>query len=118
MLALCTAPTAITSALTRTASGTTTFSRCRNVPNGKQAHQHQTSQPRPCEALYIRGALILTKHYPKGLDGRMRDGDGQIRQKRNDTLVGTLRREYGPGFAEAYRSDTKLKTVLEDAGVS
>ena len=59
----------------------------------------------------------MTKHYPKGLDGRMRDGDGEIRKKRDDTLVRTLRQEYGPGFAEGYRSDTKLRTVLKDAGV-
>lgn len=60
----------------------------------------------------------MAKHYPKGLDGRMRDGDGEIRKKRNDTLVRTLRDEYGPRFAEGYRSDTKLKTVLKDAGVN
>ena len=60
----------------------------------------------------------MVRHYPKGLDGRMRDGDGQIRQKRNDTLVRTLRNEYGEGFASGYRSDTKLKTVLKDAGVN
>ena len=60
----------------------------------------------------------MTKHYPTGLDGRMRDGDGEIRKKRNDTLVCTLRDEYGPGFASGYRSDTKLKTVLKDAGVN
>ena len=60
----------------------------------------------------------MAKHYPKGLDGRMRDGDGEIRKKRNDTLVRTLREEYGPGFAPGYRSDAKLKTVLKDAGVN
>ena len=60
----------------------------------------------------------MAKHYPTGLDGRMRDGDGEIRKKRNDTLVRTLRQDYGPGFAEGYRSDTKLKTVLKDAGVN
>ena len=60
----------------------------------------------------------MTKHVPKGLDGRMRDGDGEIRKKRNDTLVRTLRDEYGPGFASGYRSDAKLKTVLKDAGVN
>jgi len=59
----------------------------------------------------------MTKHYPKGLDGRMRDSDGEIRKKRNDTLVRTLRDEIGPGFAPGYRSDTKLRTVLKDAGV-
>ena len=59
----------------------------------------------------------MTKHFPKGLDGRMRDGDGEIRKKRSDTLVRTLRNEYGQGFASGYRSDTKLRTVLKDAGV-
>jgi hypothetical protein len=29
----------------------------------------------------------------------------------------TLREEFGTGFAEGYRSDTKLRTVLKDAGV-
>lgn len=47
----------------------------------------------------------------------MRDGDGEIRKKRNDMLVRTLRQDYGPGFAPGYRSDTKLKTVLKNAGV-
>ena len=60
----------------------------------------------------------MTNHYPKGLDGRMRDGDGEIRKKRDDTLVRTLRSEYGPGFAPGYRSDTKLGTVLKDAGAN
>jgi hypothetical protein len=56
-------------------------------------------------------------HYPKGLDGRMRDRDGEIRQKRSDTLVGTLRKEYGNNFAQGYRSDAKLGTVLKREGV-
>ena len=60
----------------------------------------------------------MTKHYPKGLDGRMRDRDGEIHKKRSDTLVRTLRREYGDGFAEGYRSDTKLGTVLAREGVA
>ncbi|MEA2919063.1 MAG: hypothetical protein QOJ15_11144 [Bradyrhizobium sp.] len=59
----------------------------------------------------------MAKHYRKGLDGRMRDADGEIHKKRSDTLVRTLRNEYGEGFASGYRSDTKLKTVLKDAGV-
>lgn len=58
------------------------------------------------------------KHYPKGLDGRERDQNGQIREKRGDTLVGTLRQEYGSGFAKGYRSDTHLETVREDTGKS
>jgi hypothetical protein len=60
----------------------------------------------------------MTKHFPKGLDGRQRDRDGEIRQKRSDTLVRTLREEYGPGFAKGYRSDAKLGTVLADKGVA
>ena len=59
----------------------------------------------------------MTRHYPKGLDGRMRDEDGEIRRKRSDTLVRTLRREYGENFAQGYRSDAKLGTVLEREGV-
>jgi hypothetical protein len=58
------------------------------------------------------------KHYPKGLDGRERDQNGQIREKNGNTLVGTLRKEYGDKFAEGYRSDTKLETVREDTGKS
>jgi hypothetical protein len=59
----------------------------------------------------------MTKHYPKGLDGRQRDQDGQARHKRRDTLVGTLRETYGDKFAAGYRSDTKLGTVLKEKGV-
>jgi len=51
-------------------------------------------------------------HYPKGLDGRQRDQDGEIRQKRSDTLVGTLRKEYGDNFAKGYRKDAQLGTVM------
>jgi len=47
----------------------------------------------------------MAKHFPKGLDGRMRDRDGEIRQKRSDTKVETLCKEYGPDFAKGYRSD-------------
>ena len=49
-----------------------------------------------------------------GLDNRCRDEDGEIRKKRDDTLVRTLRKTYGEGFAEDFRSDTKLGTVLRE----
>jgi hypothetical protein len=59
----------------------------------------------------------MTKRYPKGLDGRQRDTHapkgGEIREKRGDTLVHTLRDEYGPNFAPGVRSDTKLSTLRE-----
>ena len=52
-------------------------------------------------------------HYPKGLDGRMRDHNGEIRKKRSDTKVETLREIYGANFAPGYRADAKLGTVLK-----
>jgi hypothetical protein len=58
----------------------------------------------------------MTKHYPTGLDGRMQDRNGEIRHKRRDTLVGTLRDTYGESFADGTRSDATLGTVLDRAG--
>ena len=52
----------------------------------------------------------------EGLDGRCRDEDGTIRRKRSDTLVGTLRNEYGEDFAPGFRSDAELGTVLRETG--
>ena len=54
---------------------------------------------------------------PRGLDGRTRGQNppkaGEIRQKRADTLVSTLRAEYGEHLAKGYRSDTKLGTLRD-----
>lgn len=61
---------------------------------------------------------MAKKHFPTGLDHRMRDHDGEIRKKRSDTLVGTLRETYGPEFAKGYRSDAKLGTVLDKESVA
>jgi len=44
--------------------------------------------------------------------------DGEIRQKRGDTLVGTLRKTYGEDFAAGVRSDTRLDTLREREGAS
>ena len=60
---------------------------------------------------------MATKHFPKGLDDRMRDQNGEIRQKRSDTKVETLRRTYGDDFAKGYRSDAQLGTVLKREGL-
>ena len=49
-----------------------------------------------------------------GLDDRCRDEDGEIRRKRGDTLVGTLRREYGDDFAKGFRSDVTLAALLRE----
>jgi len=51
-----------------------------------------------------------------GLDGRHRDGDGEIHAKRDDTLVRTLRKTYGDEFLSDFRSDAKLGTVLDKTG--
>jgi hypothetical protein len=48
-----------------------------------------------------------------GLDGRHRDINGRISQKHGNTKVETLRGIYGDGFAQDFRSDTKLSTVLD-----
>lgn len=49
-----------------------------------------------------------------GLDSRCRDHDGTIRQKRGDTLIGTLRRTYGADFAKGRRRDMRLDTFLDE----
>jgi hypothetical protein len=54
---------------------------------------------------------------PTGLDDRCRDRDGEIRRKRRDTHIGTLREMYGDDFAPDIRSDAKLGTLLEREGV-
>jgi len=53
-----------------------------------------------------------------GLDDRCRDANGRIREKRSDTLVETLREEYGNGFAHGFRSDATLGTVRDKTGKS
>ena len=58
----------------------------------------------------------MRKHCQTGLDDRCRDADGEIRRKRGDTRVGTLREEYGPTFAPGVRSDMRLDTLLEESG--
>jgi len=51
-----------------------------------------------------------------GLDHRCRDANGEIRQKRGDTLVKTLRKAYGHEFAYGIRSDARLDTLRERCG--
>ena len=48
-----------------------------------------------------------------GLDKRHRDRSGEISRKKSNTLVRTLRKEYGEDFAKGYRSDAKLGTILK-----
>jgi hypothetical protein len=53
-----------------------------------------------------------------GLDGRHRDKNGRIDEKRGDTLVRTLRQEYGADFLSDWRSDAKLSRVREETDMS
>jgi hypothetical protein len=55
-------------------------------------------------------------HAQPGLDDRHRDQDGRVEKKHGNTLVGTLRGTYGESFAEGFRTDAKLSTVLQRTG--
>jgi hypothetical protein len=61
---------------------------------------------------------MAKKHCDVGLDDRCRDLDGEIRHKRGDTLVRTLRKTYGPDFAPGVRGDMRLDTLREREGGS
>ena len=56
------------------------------------------------------------KNCQVGLDQRCRDMNGEIREKRGDTQVKTLRKIYGDDFASGVRSDTRLDTLRNRAG--
>jgi hypothetical protein len=47
-----------------------------------------------------------------GLDNRHRDKNGEISKKHGNTLVGTLRRHYGPAFAPGFGDAQRLSDVL------
>jgi hypothetical protein len=53
-----------------------------------------------------------------GLDSRCQDLDGEIRRKRGDPRVDTLRGSYGENFASGYRGDMKLENLLDLEGAS
>jgi hypothetical protein len=43
---------------------------------------------------------------------RHRDNNGEISRKHGNTLISTLRRTYGPGFAKGCDDNDKLSEVL------
>jgi len=47
-----------------------------------------------------------------GLDNRHRNHDGEISHKHGNTLIGTLRKVYGRGFAAGYPDTEKLSEIL------
>jgi hypothetical protein len=58
------------------------------------------------------------KHQPvEGMNtSRTRDDNGQLRQKRGDTLVGSLEREYHVDFG--VRGDMQLGTLRDRTGLT
>ena len=48
----------------------------------------------------------------KGLDNRHRNKDGEISSKHGNTLVRTLRKIYGQGFAAEYPETAQLSEVM------
>lgn len=50
------------------------------------------------------------------INSRSKSSEGKIRQKRGDTLVRTIEKQYKVDLG--YRSDTKLSTVLRKEGAS
>lgn len=50
------------------------------------------------------------------LDQRCRDLDGEIRRKRGDTKLKTLRQEYGKDFGGNFRGDMHLDKFLTMTG--
>jgi hypothetical protein len=60
---------------------------------------------------------VAKKHFAKGLDGRQRDKGGEIRHKRGDTMVKTLRKEYGAHILPGFGPNVRLAVVLKKKGV-
>ncbi len=46
------------------------------------------------------------------IDARHRDKNGEVSRKHGNTLIRTLRKTYGPGFAEGCAEDEKLSDAL------
>ena len=51
-----------------------------------------------------------------GLDNRHRDIGGQVREKKGDARIDSLREIYGDSFAPGMRGDAHLSTLLERTG--
>jgi hypothetical protein len=57
------------------------------------------------------------RHDAPGMKGpRSRNDDGELRQKRGDTRVGTVEEQYGVDFG--VRSDMKLETLRQRLGAT
>lgn len=58
-----------------------------------------------------RVPLFAKRTHSVGLDARHRDREGELRHKRGDTQMDTLRKTYGSDFAKGYRGNVKLREV-------
>jgi hypothetical protein len=65
-----------------------------------------------------KGRLVVSYGKPAtGMRGRRaRDEDGRLREKRGDTLIGTIEDEYGVDLG--VRSDMRLDTYRERTGLT
>jgi hypothetical protein len=54
----------------------------------------------------------MKRRCERGFDDRCRDRDGRIWQKNSSAELRSLRGIYGEGFAEGYRADMRLGTLL------
>ena len=84
---------------------------------GKYAGKVDTADIHRCGSTKpVESRTANVKNGNRGMDDRCRDIDGEIRHKRGDTLVGTLRKTYGPDFAPGVPSDTRLDKIRKRAG--
>jgi hypothetical protein len=69
------------------------------------------------KGVIIRVALLPMAKDAPGMKGyRSRNEDGQLREKRGDTHIGTIERQYSVDFR--VRDDMHLDTLLEQRGIS
>jgi hypothetical protein len=59
----------------------------------------------------------MSQNPNKKSDAGHRDLDRLISEKNSSTRIDTLRKTYGTDFARGYGGDTKLDTLLRNAGV-
>jgi hypothetical protein len=73
-----------------------------------------------CEISWIAYTIASNDPFRKVPSMRLnrhRDATGQEEHKRNDTLVGTLRAEYGEKFAPKFSEKMQLGTLKERLGL-
>jgi hypothetical protein len=69
-------------------------------------------RPPPDAFVGVDPTLKETKMDQPGLDHRHRDKNGEISRKHGNTLIGTLRKIYGPGFAMGQPEHATLGDAL------